>query len=194
VPSSQPTDSSSPSDSPSSIPSISPSLSSAPSEDSYTIPFRTTITGFFDAIAEGCSSDSVSFGGGYNSTAGELAMNLVLEVGGSTNLNQALKKLASLLDLPLDASFFDELLILDEIDLGGSLLIDLTFGATIDEGVVNTTSYGNVGLFVRINRFLVSSIAAHMKFLNTVSLRSKLNSRSDALLHLSIGECLPTYF
>lgn len=95
-------------------------------------------------------------------------MNLVLEVGGSTNLNQALKKLASLLDLPLDGSFFDELLILDEIDLGGSLLVDLTIGAEIDEGRVNTTDYGNdIGLFVRINRFLVSSIAVHVKFLDT---------------------------
>lgn len=92
-------------------------------------------------------------------------MNLVLEVGGSTNLNQALKKLASLLDLPLDGSFFDELLILDEIDLGGSLLVDLTIGAKIDEGVVNTTDYGKP--FVRINRFLVSSIAVHVKFLDT---------------------------
>ena len=91
-------------------------------------------------------------------------MNLVLEVGGSTNLNQALKKLASLLDLPLDASFFDELLILDEIDLGGSLLIDLTFGARISTDVVNSTDYGPVVLSVDINRFLVSPMSVHDVF------------------------------
>ena len=67
------------------------------------------MTGFFDAIAEGCSSDRLSFGGGYNSTSQELALNIVLNLGGSRNLEQALKSLAHLVDLPLEESFFEQL-------------------------------------------------------------------------------------
>lgn len=172
VPSSQPSDSlqpsisSAPTDSPhpsaapsyipTSVPSLAPTQSAAPSEETYNVPFKATVTGFLNAIAEGCSSDSFSFGGGYNSTAGELAMDIVVELGGSRNLQQALNSLASLLNLPLDASFFDQLSFLEDISLGGNLLIDLTIGASIDKNVVNSTSFGDVDVFITINRFMVS--------------------------------------
>ena len=147
----------SPSNSPSLVPSQAPSLSSAPSDPSFYVPYKTTITGFFDAIAEGCSSESFSFGGGYNSTSEKLSMDIVANLGGSRNLNQALKTLASLVDLPLEGSFFEQLAILEDIELGGSLLIDFSIGAKIDRDVVNSTFYGSVTPFITINRFLVEA-------------------------------------
>ena len=113
------------------------------------------VTGFFDAIAEGCSSDGLSFGGGYNSTSQELALNIVLNLGGSRNLEQALKSLAHLVDLPLEESFFEQLSVLDDIELGGSLLIDLTIGGTINRDNI-TDPYG-VDLAIRVNSFLAEA-------------------------------------
>ena len=114
------------------------------------------VTGFFDAIAEGCSSDGLSFGGGYNSTSQELALNIVLNLGGSRNLEQALKSLAHLVDLPLEESFFEQLSVLDDIELGGSLLIDLTIGGTINRDNITSGSYG-VDLAIRVNSFLAEA-------------------------------------
>lgn len=114
------------------------------------------VTGFFDAIAEGCSSDGLSFGGGYNSTSQELALNIVLNLGGSRNLEQALKSLAHLVDLPLEESFFEQLSVLDDIELGGSLLIDLTIGGTINRDNIISGSY-DVDLAIRVNSFLAEA-------------------------------------
>lgn len=44
------------------------------------------VSGFFDAIATGCSSDSFTLSGGYDPTAGELSMNVVVVLGGTRNL------------------------------------------------------------------------------------------------------------
>lgn len=83
-------------------------------------------------------------------------MNIVVELGGSRNLQQALGSLASLLDLPLDSSFFEELSFLEDIELGGNLLIDFTIGASINKTVVNDMFYGDIDMFVTVNRFVVS--------------------------------------
>ena len=115
------------------------------------------VTGFFDAIAEGCSSDGLSFGGGYNSTSQELALNIVLNLGGSRNLEQALKSLAHLVNLPLEESFFEQLSVLQDIELGGSLLIDFTIGAVIDRDDVASESYAGVDLVIRVNSFLAKA-------------------------------------
>ena len=143
-----------------SVPSLVPTKSAAPSEETFKVPFQATIGGFFAAISEGCAptDGAFSFGGGYNSTKGELAMNIIVELSGSRNLQQALTTLASLLDIPLSTSFFEQLSFLDDIDLGGSLLLDLTIGARINKTEVGGSSYSSPGVFIEINRFLVSAI------------------------------------
>jgi hypothetical protein len=45
-----------------------------------------TVSGFFDAIAAGCSSDSFTLSGGYDSTAAELSMNVVVLLAATTTL------------------------------------------------------------------------------------------------------------
>lgn len=122
-----------------------------------TLSAQTTVTGFFDAIAAGCSSNSLSFSGGYNSTAERLELNIAIELSASRNLQAALRSLQNYISIPIDPSFFEELSVLDDIELGGSLLLDLTIGASIPIDEVKNGTFSNVGLFVEINAFSVEA-------------------------------------
>lgn len=117
------------------------------------------LSGFFDAIFAGCSSSNLALNGGYNSTSGELAINVAVELSASRNLRSALKSLASMLgnDLFLDQEFFDELSLLEELVLGGSLLIDVTFGASIPNSAIENKTYGGTSLFLRVNDFAAAA-------------------------------------
>lgn len=72
----------------------------------------------------------------------------------SQSVESALKSMSKLLgeDLPLDTSFFDNLL--NQTQLGGSVMIDLTFGARISKkSVGNQTEFGKADLFLQVNNF-----------------------------------------
>ena len=53
-----------------------------------------SVTGFFGAIAEGCSSDQLRLGGGYNSTSSELAMNVVINLQASADIYRAIRSVS----------------------------------------------------------------------------------------------------
>ena len=50
-----------------------------------------SVTGFFGAISEGCLSDQLRFGGGYNATSYELVMNVVINLQASRDLYSAIR-------------------------------------------------------------------------------------------------------
>lgn len=77
-----------------------------------------------------------------------------MTLAASQSVESALKSLSKLLgeDLPLDTPFFDNLL--NQTQLGGSVMIDLTFGARISKSSVgNQTEFGKVDLFLQVNNF-----------------------------------------
>lgn len=141
---------------PSSIPSSQPSDSPS---TSFQLPIKPlTVSGLLNSIVDSCSSDSFRISGGYNSTAGKLAINIVAELGASTNLADAINGLASMLggEIFLDKSFFDELASQTEaINLGGTLLVDLTIEAMIPSGDIG--GYTSSVVSVTVNRFQASA-------------------------------------
>ncbi len=125
------------------------------------------LSGFLGAIAEGCSSNSLRLSGGYNSTSEELGMwrkvsfylrmeidfsltpriffhihpgiNVRVDLAASRTVEAALKSLEKLLggQLPLDISFFNNLT--EAVELRGSVMIDLSFGARISRSAITNS-------------------------------------------------------
>ena len=163
APSNQPSATSLPSNEPSL--SLAPSLSTRPSLEpssqpssfpttSYDLPIRSTVSGFFDAIANSCASDSFRFSGGYDSTTNKLALNVVADVTGQIKLQDAVNGLADMLsnNIFIDKSFFDRIQLLEDIVLSGTFLIDLTIEAIIPSADI-PSNYADVGISLKINRF-----------------------------------------
>lgn len=119
------------------------------------------LSGFINSIAEGCSSNGLKLSGGYNPTSEELgrwrklsdihlkmhasnvllphpAINIAISLRASRSVKEALESLKNLIDreLFLDDSFFDSLT--EDVELGGSIMIDLSFGARISRSSVTT--------------------------------------------------------
>jgi hypothetical protein len=53
----------------------------------------------------------------------------------------------------IDQSFFDELSVLQGVDLGGSILVDMTIAASIAPDSVDSKSYTGVTISITVNRF-----------------------------------------
>ena len=85
-----------------------------------------------------------------------LAINVAIDLAASRNVKEALKNLASILgnDLLLNPSFFDSLSVLDNMVLGGSVLVDVTFSAMIDQTAVQAGDYATgVDVSLLVNQF-----------------------------------------
>ena len=117
------------------------------------------MTGFLTKIEDGCFSDSLSITGGYNSTEQELEMNIIVELKISQNVQDALKSLSEILNdlLALDQSFYAELSVLQELQLDGGILVDISIGAAISSSDIDGGNYGDIDLYARMNRLEVTT-------------------------------------
>lgn len=57
--------------------------------------------------------------------------------------------------LYIDPSFFDDISLLEDLELGGSCLIDMRFNASISRTAVNSSSYSGIDVDVTVKRFEV---------------------------------------
>ena len=149
----------------------------------------TYVVGFLKDIQDNCFSDSLSVNGGYNSTTGELQLNAVANIEASTSVLDALDGLKDILPISLDDSFFDELSVLEEVKVGGSILIDLSIEATIDKDDIGTSGYGDITVYARMNRFEVTSYIEA----GAVSLDFPINLPGDQKVTVPLNKATVTF-
>ena len=120
------------------------------------------VSGFFDAIAAGCSENELfELLGGYNASSEELGMNVQLEVTSGRSAYDAVKALSELLSsngLSVGDEFSTTLSFLDGIEVGGRFFLDFDIGVRgIPSSKFNLTSYetiiDNIDPYFEINRF-----------------------------------------
>ena len=118
------------------------------------------VSGFFNAIADGCSDNELfELLGGYNSTSGELGMNVQLNVTVARSINDAVRALSGLLSsngLSLGDDFSTALSSdLEKIEVGGRLFLDLSFGVRgiPTENITFSSFVENFDAYFEINGF-----------------------------------------
>jgi hypothetical protein len=81
------------------------------------------------------------------------------------NRQSALGSLSTILGgaIYINPAFFSNLAVLEDIQIGGSLLLDITFNATIARDSVSSSSYGSVDVDIFVNQFETNA------FFNTMS-------------------------
>lgn len=117
------------------------------------------VSGFFDAIADGCSDNELfELLGGYNASSGELGMNVQLELSVGRSANDAVRALSGLLSsngLSLGDEFSNTLSILGGIEVGGRIFLDFNFGVRgiPKEEYDSTTFSAKIDPYFAINGF-----------------------------------------
>ena len=83
-------------------------------------------------------------------------MKIAVELESSLTAAEAIDGLSELIgdQIPLDRSFYD---VLEGIEIGGNLLLELNLGAIIPVSDVSASSYTNIQLFTFVERFEASA-------------------------------------
>lgn len=122
------------------------------------------VSGFFDAISNGCSSETLSFSGGYDTGIETLSMNVAINLTLDRTPREIAKGIESILgtDLSLDSDFWEALSKID-MTLSGSFLLDFSVGVRgLSVDLLNQADYGSdFSAFLEINDFqVVASVTA----------------------------------
>jgi hypothetical protein len=156
------------------------------------------VSGFFDAIADGCSNNELfELLGGYNASSGELGMNVQLELSVGRSANDAVRALSGLLSsngLSLGDEFSNTLSIFDGIEVGGRIFLDFNFGVRgIPKEEYNSTTFSAIiDPYFAINGFeLEASLRGDdINMTLPVSIQNPGSTSSRELLELSLQQGL----